>query len=259
MLEPWQDRRAGRYEWALQRAEGPDSAARSTELSDQDYTAFSGVGMIVCNVDGKLRSSTAFLVGAFDLGVTVAHTFEKDSNGAEPTDCVYNSVDSVGQIRERIPVSYVKSQWDTDAGAFGQPSKDLAVIRLSQPSRYAQRTMPLGRFSGQAAPVVMIGYNSDVGAATVKRKARGTVYERDASGLVVANSGGFTHDLYSRGIAAGAPVIDERSGVIIGLHTGLPDRNAMITMNDWLESTLRAEMQTRAQAEPQKEETARAN
>ena len=55
---------------------------------------------------------------------------------------------------------------------------------------------------------------------------------------------GFTHDMDSRGIAAGAPVIDERSGVIIGIHTRLNSkRNTMITMNEWLEATLRAEMQ----------------
>ena len=46
----------------------------------------------------------------------------------------------------------------------------------------------------------------------------------------------FTHDMDSRGIAPGAPVIDERTGVIIGIHTRLPSRgNSMITMNDWLE------------------------
>ena len=54
----------------------------------------------------------------------------------------------------------------------------------------------------------------------------------------------FTHDMDSRGIAPGAPVIDERTGVIIGIHTRLPSRgNSMITMNDWLESTLRSEIQ----------------
>ena len=42
----------------------------------------------------------------------------------------------------------------------------------------------------------------------------------------------------------GAPVIDERTGVIIGIHTHLRfGGNGMITMNDWLESTLRSEIQ----------------
>lgn len=246
LLEASANKRVYRYSMALQRTSGPEGGLRRGELSDQDFSSFSGVGVVVCSVNGQSRSSNAFLVGAFDIGVTVAHTFEFD-NAGEPAECVYNSMDSLGQVRERIPVSYIKSQWDAEAGAFGQPAKDFAVIRLSKPSRYAQRTMPLGRFSGAAAPVVMVGFKSD-DADTVKRKARGTVYERRADGIVASGVAGFTHDMDSRGIAAGAPVIDERSGVIIGIHTPLAtSRNTMITMNDWLEDTLRAEMEAQVE------------
>jgi hypothetical protein len=245
------DKRTYRYETALQRTAGSDAAVRRVELSDQDYSQFSGVGVIACSVDGQTRTATAFLVGAFDIGVTVAHAFEKDSSGAVPTDCVYNSMDSLGQVRERIPVSYVKSQWEAEAGAFGEPAKDLAVVRLSEPSKYAQRTMPLGRFSGADSPAVMIGYPSDSGADTIKRKARGTVYDRNGDGVALANMAGFPHDMDSRGMAAGSPVIDERTGVIIGIHTRLPtSRNAMIPMTDWLEATLRMEMQSHSEARP---------
>ena len=245
---PASDQHFFRFSTAHDQATPHENSLRRTKLSAQDYSSFSGVGVIACKVNGKQRMSTAFLVGAFDIGVTVAHTFEKGADGAEPTDCMYNSLDSLGQVRERIPVSYVKSQWD-EAGAFGQTSKDLAVVRLSEPSRYAQRTMPLGRFSGHAASVVMIGYKSDIDADSVKRKARGTVYEQRKNGFVAPSTGGFTHDMDSRDIAAGAPVIDETTGVIIGIHTQMTaSRNTMITMNDWLESTLRSEMQLQAEA-----------
>jgi hypothetical protein len=107
--------------------------------------------------------------------------------------------------------------------------------------------MPLGRFTGDAAPVIMVGYRADIGWSTSKRKARGMAYERSKDGLSVAR---FTHDMDSRGIAPGAPVIDERTGVIIGIHTRLPSRgNSMITMNDWLESTLRSEIQQKKEAD----------
>lgn len=249
--EPSETGRVDRYEAALQRAGILDNAVRRMELTDQDLSAFSGVGIIACTVEEGIQTSTAFLVGAFDIGVTVAHTFEGDSTGAAPIDCVYTSIDSLGQVRERIPVSYVRSQWAAEAGAFGQPAKDLAVFRLTQPSRYAQKTMPLGRFSGDAGPVVMVGYKADVGAATIKRKARGTVYERSADGVLMPSLAGFTHDMDARGIAPGAPVIDERTGVIIGIHTrSSARRNAMITMNDWLEATLRTEIQSHEQARP---------
>lgn len=236
-----------RFSTALDQSNQPDASLRRTEVSAKDYPSFSGVGVISCMVDGKQRTSTAFLVGAFDIGVTVAHTFEKTSSGAEPSDCTYNSLDSYGQVRERIPVSYVKSQWD-EAGSAGQLSTDFAVIRLSQPSRYAQRTMPLGRFSGAAVTAVMVGYKSDIDADSVKRKARGTVYERRANSIVSSSAGGFTHDMDSRGIAPGAPVIDESTGVIIGMHAQSA-RNTMITMNDWLETTLRSEMKQQEQRE----------
>jgi hypothetical protein len=247
-----QERLADRYEVALQRAVSIDSSVpRPTELSDQDLAAFSGVGLIACTVDSGIQTSTAFLVGAFDIGVTVAHTFENGRKQVTPTECVYTSIDSQGQVRERIPVAYIRSQWDSEAGAFGQPSKDIAVFRLSQPSRYAQKTMPLGRFSGAAAPVVMVGYKADIGWATIKRKASGLAYERSGESKSASSVARFTHDMDARGIAPGAPVIDERTGVIIGIHTRLPGRgksmdNGMITMTDWLESTLRSEIQLKA-------------
>lgn len=230
---------------------GVETAAPNAQLSDQEYLSFSGVGAVVCTVGGVEHMSTAFLVGAFDIGVTVAHTFEQDGAWALPQDCVYTSTDSVGQIRERIPVSYIKAQWAAEDGAFGQPAKDFAVIRLSQPSRFAQRTMPLGKFSGAAASVLMIGFNTDLHGDTVKRKTQGMVYERKANGVAISSMAGFTHDMDSRDIASGAPVIDATSGVIIGVHTQWTQakkdarptvRNTMIAMNDWLERTLRMEM-----------------
>lgn len=250
-----QEHLADRYEVALQRAVSIDSSVpRPIELSEQDTSAFSGVGLIACTVESGIQTSTAFLVGAFDIGVTVAHTFEDGHRQVAPTDCVYTSIDSQGQVRERIPVAYVRSQWDTEAGAFGQPLKDVAVFRLSQPSRYAQKTMPLGRFTGVTAPVVMVGYRADIGWATIKRKARGLAYERGGEGKSAPSVARFTHDMDSRGIAPGAPVIDERTGVIIGIHTRLPAKdknmgNGMITMTDWLETTLRSEIQLKAKNE----------
>jgi hypothetical protein len=228
-------------------ARGPHQA----ELSEKEISSFSGVGMIVCTVDGESRSSTAFLVGAFDIAVTVAHTFKTDSG--EPASCVYNSTDSLGQIRERIPVAYIKSQWEIDPEASGKLSKDLAVVRLTQPSRYAQRTMPLGRFSGAAASVVMVGFKDMMYSDTFKQKKRGRVYG-ESLGATEPLLGAFMHDMDSLHIAAGAPVIDERTGVIIGIHTRMDQSsNTMITMNDWLEATIRTELQTTSQ------EAARAN
>jgi len=227
------------------------AGARRDELSSQEYFSFSGVGAIVCTVNGKRRMSTAFLVGAFDIGVTVAHTFDNNVAAVPADDCFYTSTDSLGQIRERISISYVRSQWAAEAGAAGHTSKDFAVVRLSEPSHYAQRTMPMGKFSGNAVSVLMIGFRDDMESDPLKSKSRGTVYERRIDSRSLAALEGFTHDIDARGIADGSPVIDENTGVIIGIHTAHVQasdgftmmRNTMITMNDWLEQTLRAEMQ----------------
>lgn len=226
----------------------PGSMDRSDELSGQEYFSFSGVGAIVCTVDGERRMSTAFLVGAFDIGVTVAHTFDSSGAPVAPENCIYTSTDSLGQIRERIPVVSIKSQWSAEAGAAGQVAKDLAVIRLAAPSNYAQRTMPIGRFSGAPAPVLLVGLRDDIESNPLKAKSRGTAYDRKANGVSLASLEGFTHDIDASHIAAGAPVIDERTGIIIGIHTrSVPRtgarRNTLITMNEWLETTLRAEIQ----------------
>jgi hypothetical protein len=250
-----QSRQLGELTATLAGAHLGYAAPEKFSLSDQEFFSFSGVGALVCTVNGSPRVATAFLVGAFDLGVTVAHPFEEDGVWAQPENCVYTSTDSTGQVRERIPVASLKMQWQQETGAYGNTAKDLAVVRLSHPSEFAQRTMPLGRFSGNAASVLMIGFSSR-DADTVKRKTQGTVYARNSSALT-NNPSGFTHDMDSRGIAAGAPVVDEHSGVIIGVHTevsaaeraaGGANRNTMITMNEWLERALRAEMENAATA-----------
>jgi hypothetical protein len=118
------------------------------------------------------------------------------------------------------------------------------VVRLTQPSRYAQRTMPLGRFSGAAASVVMIGFKDAASSDTFKLKKRGRVYDETMGMSQEFSQGAFTHDMDSRHIAAGAPVIDERTGVIIGIHTTIEQtKNTIITMNDWLEATIKGELQ----------------
>jgi V8-like Glu-specific endopeptidase len=237
---------------ALEPARLGNEVSARAELSDQEFFSFSGVGALVCTVGGSTRMATAFLVGAFDIAVTVGHPFENNGVWAQPEDCVYTTTDSTGQVRERIPVGSFKAQWQAEPGAYGTTAKDLAVVRLMEASQFAQRTMPLGRFSGNAASVLMIGFSSTV-ADTLKRKTLGNVYSRAAAdGIASAGQTGFTHDMDSRGIASGAPVVDERSGIIIGIHTQASKaergsntavaRNIMITMNDWLEKALRAEL-----------------
>jgi hypothetical protein len=244
-----------------------DDTAERSQLSDEEYSSYSGIGAIACMLpNGQERTATAFLVGAFDVAVTVAHTFNDQGQSVAPSQCVYTSTDSLGQIRERIPLSYVKSEWAADARNIGKLDTDLAVVRLTQRSSFAHRTLPLGKFPGRSSAVMMIGLDQGLDGDTVKRKSSGTAFAQKARKAKSLPGGIFTHDMDSRGIAPGAPVIDAATGVIIGVHDRYPSSdfspsyastnesqittqqaaapvNAIIPMNAWLEKTLRAELQ----------------
>jgi len=222
---------------------------RGTSVPLSEYRTFSGIGAVVCTVDGKPRASTAFLVGKFDIAVTVAHTFEFNGRQTQPEECVYIGTGPLGQIRERIAVATIKSQWRLQPETFGRPDSDLAVIRLHTPVRLAQRTLSLTRFAHSGAPIAIVGFSRDMGVDPLKRRLRGHVYPRPGKSCVK-----FAHDVNSQQISSGAPLIDRRDGVVIGIHnhlraalqsrsSGCADRgNAMLLMNQWLERTLRAEI-----------------
>jgi hypothetical protein len=226
------------------------------DLTRTEERAFRGIGAIVCTVAGTRRSSTAFLVGTFDIAVTVAHTFQRNGNWAGFGDCIYHSADRWGEIRERIPIAYYKAQWREKPSAFGQPTKDLAMVRLSRPSRFAYRTLSFSRFAGSTAPVMLIGFRADPDLEPLKHKRSGTLFEGAFGNRRLSGVPQLIHDIDARGLASGAPVLDRRDGVVIGIHArvsseaGLPTasgskrnrRNAMLVMSDWLERVLRAEI-----------------
>lgn len=233
----------------LARLAGDASESHRTSIPLSEYRSFSGIGAIVCSVDGLQRAATAFLVGGFDIAVTVAHIFEFDRRMALAQECKYLVSGPLGQIRERIAVARIHSQWRSELASFGRPDSDLAVIRLRSPTRGPQRTLSLTRFASTGAAVALIGFSPEFATDPQQRRLRGRVYPRPESGCVK-----FSHDIKSRLISSGAPLIDPRDGVVIGIHNylrkqpanaagGCKDRgNAMLLMSDWLAHTLRAEI-----------------
>lgn len=227
---------------------GGEPMFSGSTLTLQEYSVFGGIGAVVCQYDGQRRTSTAFLVGRFDVAVTVAHVFAHDGRWITPKACYYANVGPAGQVRERIPISSIKTQWQGEPETYGKAVSDLAVLRLALPVRLAIRTMSLTRFAYAQAPVYLVGFRSDLGAGALKRKSRGRVFPYPGTSCVP-----FTHDVDSRNIAPGAPLIDVRDNVVIGIHTRLgkwlkaPHQcrhrgNAMIVMSEWLERTLRTEI-----------------
>jgi hypothetical protein len=219
-----------------------------TSVPLSEYRSFSGIGAIVCSVDGRRRAATAFLVGGFEIAVTVAHVFEFDRRMALAQECKYLVSGPLGQIRERIDVARVHTQWRSELMTFGRPDCDLAVIRLRSPARGPQKTLSLTKFASTGAPVALIGFSPQFATDPQQRRLRGRVYPRPKSSCVK-----FSHDIEPHLISSGAPLIDPRDGVVIGIHNylqgaptksvGCTDRgNAVLLMNDWLARTLRAEI-----------------
>jgi hypothetical protein len=233
----------------MSRLAGDASELHQSSIPISEYRAFSGIGAIVCSVNGTQHSATAFLVGKFDIAVTVGHVFEFGGRMAPPEDCEYLVHGPLGQIRERIRLAEIHSQWRTQHETFGRPDCDLAVIRLSAPARLPRKTLPLSKFTFTGAPVSLIGFSPNLVTDPQQRRLRGRVFSRPRNSCVR-----YSHDLDPRLISSGAPLIDRRDGVVIGIHdylkpasvntaAGCGDRgNAMLLMNQWLEATLRAQI-----------------
>lgn len=228
---------------------GDSSEQHQSSVPVSEYRTFSGIGAIVCSADGERRSATAFLVGGFDIAVTVAHAFEFASRVARAQDCEYLVYGPLGLIRERIPVARIHSQWRSEPGTFGRPDCNLAVVRLHSQAHLPQKTLSLTRFANTGAPVSLVGFSRELSTDPQQRRLRGHVYLRPQSNCVK-----FSHDVDPKLISSGAPLIDSRNGVVIRIHSYLrepltnslgrrKDRgNTMLLMNDWLEQTLRAEI-----------------
>jgi hypothetical protein len=232
----------------LARLASDSSESHRTSIPVSEYRSFSGIGAVVCSVEGVQNAATAFLVGGFNIAVTVAHVFEFDRRMAHAQECNYLVSGPLGQIRERITVAKIHSQWRSEPVAFRRPDFDLAVIRLRSPTRWPQTTLSFTRFAYTGAPVALVGFSPELGTDPQQRRLRGRVYLRAQSSCVK-----FSHDVIPGLISSGAPLIDSRDGVVIGIHNylqgastkavGCKDRgNAMLLMNDWLERTLRAEI-----------------
>jgi hypothetical protein len=227
---------------------GDSSEQHQSSVPVSEYRTFSGIGAIVCSADGERRSATAFLVGGFDIAVTVAHAFEFASRVARAQDCEYLVYGPLGLIRERIPVARITASGDLNPG----PSADPTVIWRSFaciPRRTCHKKPCPSPDSHTGAPVSLVGFSRELSTDPQQRRLRGHVYLRPQSNCVK-----FSHDVDPKLISSGAPLIDSRNGVVIGIHSYLrepltnslgrcKDRgNTMLLMNDWLEQTLRAEI-----------------
>ncbi|HSN71386.1 MAG TPA: hypothetical protein VLT59_07745, partial [Steroidobacteraceae bacterium] len=101
-------------------------------LTGDDLRLYSGVGALHCEIAGEERIATAFLVGAFDVVVTVAHAFDAGERDVGASDCTFVNTGADGRVVERIRVAEFRSKWVDDPSARGSPWQDVAVARLER-------------------------------------------------------------------------------------------------------------------------------
>jgi Trypsin-like peptidase domain len=211
-------------------------------LSGDDLRLYSGVGALTCRDEGRQRTVTAFLVGAFDVVVTVAHAFEDSAGVIAASDCAFVNTDADGRVVERIPVAEFRSKWTDEPWTRGSPRQDIAVARLARTSDYAQRTLPFTKFDGHPREVTVVAYENGHGGEWIKGKSHARAHEiplPDASGVVPKV---VWVDQSLPPTASGAPVLDATSGVVIGVNqgidgTGVPNGNLLV-IDEWLTRTI---------------------
>lgn len=214
-------------------------------LSDDDVRRYSGVGALHCWVGGRERLVTAFLVGAFDVVVTVAHAFEGEDGIVGPSACTFVNTDAEGRVVERIRVAEFQSRWVDDPASRGSLREDVAVARLERKSHYAQHTLAFKRLDDYPRDVTVVGYQSRHGGEWIKGKSR-----------ALAETGNDVPQVVWSGPApepsvCGAPVIDVATGVVIGINQARQGttRGELLVIDDWLARAILSYMQVSREAD----------
>jgi hypothetical protein len=207
---------------------GGDPAPQA--LTGTDARLYSGVGALHCRVDGRDRLVTAFLVGAFDVVVTVAHAFEGADGVVGPSACTFVNTDAEGRIVERIPVAEFQSRWADEPLIRGSAREDVAVARLERRSEFAQHTLAFRRPEDYPRDVAVVGYRAGVGGEWLKGKSPALADLSNDSPQVIWSGQA------PESSASGAPVVDIATGAVIGINQARSGatRGALLEIDDWL-------------------------
>jgi hypothetical protein len=184
---------------------------------------------------------TAFLVGAFDVVVTVAHAFDDADGSVAPSDCSFVQTDSLGRLVERIQIAEFKSKWIEEPATRGSPRQDVAVARLERISDYAQRTLAFKRFDGQPRDVSVVAYQSGADGTWVKAESRAMAATTQNSGESNVIPQVVWTSVVPQPSASGAPVIDVDTGAVIGInqYPGHTARGNLLVIDEWLAGAIR--------------------
>lgn len=190
------------------------------------------VGVVQCaragDAAGRKNFGVATLVGATDTAITAAHVLIAP-DGVRAGSCEFVLLRG-GHSVDVVPVRNVRSPWE-DRAAAGDPSRDIAVLKLARPidPRLRIKLPAIGRPPREGAKVDLVAFHKDLPDFRLARRSRGRAYALPADSRFVPNyaATGVTVALPARVRAADYASIGGTSGGavfagrrLIGVHTG---------------------------------------
>lgn len=199
-----------------------DSSPRRN-LTAIEGIAFGAVNKISCQIgNGRQIASTASLIVSNQIAVTVAHAFYNEGTKSEeltPADCEYIVYDEDDHIIDRVKITTINSRWVED-NLYYDRTQDIALIKLERPPKGTAKPLRLETGpSDPGTPIEIIGFHVDfdggqrrIFSEGVIAAKTGTEEERNDTVLI--------HNASAVNETSGAPLIDKKTGFILGLHLG---------------------------------------
>jgi hypothetical protein len=192
-------------------------------LTSNEGNTFGAVNKVSCRIANNRRiESTAPLIVSNTIAVTVAHAFYNEGTKSEeltPSDCEYVVYDENDKIIDRVKISTIKSRWVED-NRYYDLTQDIALIKLErQPKGNAKPLRLETGPSDPGTPIEIIGFHIDIDGGQRRIFSEGTITAKTGS-REEHNDTVLIHNASAVNETSGAPLIDKKTGFILGLHLG---------------------------------------
>jgi Trypsin-like peptidase domain len=184
---------------------------------------FRAVNKIACRIgNGAHIETTAALVVSDQIVVTVAHAFyNKDTKDEElnPDDCVYVVYDKDNDIIDRVKIAAINSRWVED-DRYYDDTQDIALVTLDRPPEGHIKPLQLKlRPSEPGTPITLIAFHIGIDGGGSRVFSAGEIVSKLGSDQE-HNDTILIHNASAVKETSGAPLIDTKTGLVLGLNTG---------------------------------------
>jgi hypothetical protein len=199
-----------------------DSSPRRN-LTPDEGRAFGAVNKVACRIaNNRQIETTAPLIASNQIAVTVAHAFHNEGTENEeltPNDCEYVVYDENDNIIDRVKIVTIKSRWVED-NRYDDRTQDIALIKMERPPRGHLKPFRLEKGpSDPGTPIEIIGFHVDIDGGHRRVFSEGTIIAKTGS-EEEHNDTVLIHNASAVNETSGAPLIDKKTGFVLGLHLG---------------------------------------